>query len=80
MIKLIYINVFLLVPHVDLIVTTVNSENFRENFIFGNSVKTHTCDVKTSQQGCDLPISVNERVISPICEGFIFTKLPICEF
>ena len=53
--------------------------NFRENFTFANSVKTHICAVKNSRQGRDLPISVNERVISPIHEGFIFTKLRICE-
>ena len=46
--------------------------NFRENFIFANSVKTHICDVKKLQKWRDLPISVNERVISPIREGFIF--------
>ena len=40
--------------------------NFRENLIFTNSVKSHTCDVK-----------VNDRVISPFHEGFIFTKLHI---
>ena len=48
--------------------------NFRDNFIFANSVKTHICDVRFSGQERDLPLSVNERVISPICEGFIFMK------
>ena len=33
--------------------------NFRDNFIFVNSVKTHICDVKNLRQGHDLPISVN---------------------
>ena len=51
--------------------------NFRDNFIFANSVKTHICDVENSRQGRDLPISVNDRVISPIREDFIFTKLRI---
>ena len=54
---------------------TVNSETFRENFIFANGVKRHICDVKYSQQRHDLPISVNNRVITPFREGFIFTKL-----
>ena len=54
-------------------------ENFRENFIFTNSVKTHICYVKNARQGRELPLSVNDKVISPIREGFIFTKLRICE-
>ena len=37
-----------------------------------NSVKTHICEVKNSQQGRDLHISVKDRVISPIREDFIF--------
>ena len=37
-----------------------------------NSVKRHICDVKNSQLGHDLPISVNDRVISPFANGFIF--------
>ena len=45
--------------------------NFRENFIFANSINRHICDVK--------PSSVNDRVISPFREDFIFTKLRICE-
>ena len=53
--------------------------NFRENFIFANSVKRHICDVKKSQLGHDLPTSVNDRAISLIREGFIFTKLCIGE-
>ena len=53
--------------------------NFRENFIFAKSVKIQIYDVKHSQTGHDLPISVNHRVISPIRESLIFTKLCICE-
>ena len=34
------------------------SGNFRENFIFANSVKRHTCDVKNLLLGHDLNISV----------------------
>ena len=48
---------------------TVNPE------IFVNSFKTHIFGVKNSWKGRDLPISVNGRVISPIREDFIFTKL-----
>ena len=53
--------------------------NFRENFIFANSFKRHISDVKNSRIRQDLPISINDRVISPFREGFIFTKLRICE-
>ena len=31
--------------------------NFRENFIFANSVKRHICNNKSSRLGHDLPIS-----------------------
>ena len=48
--------------------------NFRENFIFANSVKRHICDVINMRIGQDLPILVNDRVISPFPEGLIFTK------
>ena len=41
-----------------IILTTVNSEMFLYN------VKRHICQVKNSQQGHDLPLSVNDRVIS----------------
>ena len=60
-------------------VHTVNLEIFCENFISGNSVKRHICDVKNSRLGHDLHISVNDRVISPFREGFIFMKLRIRE-
>ena len=49
--------------------------NFRENFIFANSVKRLICDVKNSRLGYDLPPLLNVRVISPFPEGIIFTKL-----
>ena len=52
--------------------------NFRENIIFANSVKRHICDVKNLLPWHDLPISVNDRVISPFREDFILTKLCIC--
>ena len=59
--------------------TTLNYEyfefgNFRENFIFANSVKRHICDVENSRLGHDLPRSVNDRVISAFREDFVFTK------
>ena len=53
--------------------------NFRDNFIFVNSVKRHICDVKKSRLGHELPISVQDRVITPVREDLIFTKFRICE-
>ena len=47
---------------------------FRENFIFANNVKRHICDVKNSRLGPDLPILVNNRVILPFREDFIFRE------
>ena len=55
------------------------SGNFRENFIFLNSFKRHTCKLKISRLGYDWSISVVDRVISPFGEDFIFAKLRICE-
>ena len=52
---------------------------FCKNFFFANSVKRHICNVKNSQLRHDLHISVNERVILPFREDFIFTELRICE-
>ena len=60
-------------------VHVLKSGNFRDNFIFENSVKKHICDVKNSRPGHDIPLSVNDRVISPFRKGYIFTKLRICE-
>ena len=57
----------------------VNPEIFARDFIFANSVKRHICDVKNLRLGHDLPISVNERVIVPFREDFIFKKLRLCE-
>ena len=53
--------------------------NFRDNFNFTNSIKRHISDVKNSRLRQDLPISIKDRVILPIREGFIFTKLRIYE-
>ena len=46
--------------------------DFRQNSILLNSF---ICDVEISWQGHDLPTSVSNRVILPLCEDFIFTKL-----
>ena len=51
--------------------------NFRENFSIAKSVNRHAYDVKKLLTVHDLPISVNDRVISQIPEGLIFTKLRI---
>ena len=51
------------------------------NFIFSNSLKRHSCNVKTLHD-LHVPTSinmVNDRVISPFHVGFIFTKHRICE-
>ena len=48
---------------------TVNSE------IVANSVISHICDVKNLRLEHDLPISVNDRMISSFHEGYIFMKL-----
>ena len=53
--------------------------NFREHFIFANSIKRHISDGKNSRLRQYLRISINDRVISPFREGFIFTKLRTCE-
>ena len=53
--------------------------NFRENYIFANSFKIHICELKKSEVRHDFPISVKDKVISPFREGFVFTKLRICE-
>ena len=48
---------------------------FCENFIFANSIKRHIYDVRNSRLWHDIRISVNDRVILPFHECFIFTKL-----
>ena len=49
--------------------------NFRENFIFMNSVKRHSWGIKNSRLVHDLPISVINRMILPFRKDFIFTKI-----
>ena len=43
--------------------------------MFANSVKRHICGGKKIATKACLPSSVDDRVISPFLEGFIFTKL-----
>ena len=47
--------------------------NFRENFIFGNSIKRHICDVRNSRLGHDIRISVNDSDFA-ILRVFYFDK------
>ena len=54
--------------------------NFHENFIFANSIKRHISDVENSRLRQGLSLSINDRVILPFREGFIFTKLRIAKF
>ena len=49
--------------------------NFRENFIFKNSVNRHISHFKNLRLGNDLPTSVNDRVIAPFCQGFFISKV-----
>ena len=51
------------------------SGNFREKFIFANSVKIHICGFKISRLGPDLPALGNDRVISSFPDSFIFTEV-----
>ena len=51
--------------------TTVNSKNFRDNFIFAKNVKRHVYDVKNSRLEHDLPTTV----VLPFREDFFFSKL-----
>ena len=53
--------------------------NFLENLIFANCIKRHICVAENKRLEHELRISVNDIVISPYRENFIFTKLCICE-
>ena len=49
---------------------------FRENFIFASSIKRlYLSDVKNSRLKQGLPISINDRVILPFREVYIFTHI-----
>ena len=54
---------------------TVNLEFFARILFSQKSIKRHICDVIKSRLGHDIPISVNDRVILPLQDGFNFTKL-----
>ena len=54
--------------------------NFHENFIFENGHKIHICDIKKSRLWHDLPISVNDRVISPFRADFISRTFAYAKF
>ena len=57
---------------------TVNPEVFAR-ILFSRIALRHIHDIQTLRLRHDLPISVNDRVISPFSEGLIFRKLRICE-
>ena len=61
-------------PERDIPETYFKSGNFRDNFIFTNSVKRHICDAKISRLGHDLHISVNDRL-----RGFYFHETSLRE-
>ena len=52
-------------------------ENFRENFIFAKIVERHTCicGIKSLRLELGLPISVNNREISPFRKGLFYENL-----
>ena len=52
----------------------VDLEIFMRILFSWNSIKSHISDVKKLRLWQDFPISINNRVILPFCEGFIFTK------
>ena len=54
---------------------TVDSEIFAGILFFVKYIKRHISDMKISRLRQDFPISINDRVILPFCEGFIFAKL-----
>ena len=55
-------------------------ENFRENYIFSKSFKSHICDIKNLRLGHDLPISVNDRVIVQIARILFSRNFPYAKF
>ena len=56
----------------ELIINYCKFGNFLKIFIFANSVKRYSCDIKKSRLGHDLSISLNDRVISPFPDDFFF--------
>ena len=57
---------------------SVNSEIF-VSISFSRIPPKYTLRRKKSRLGYKLPVSVNDRVIQPLRECLIFTKLHICE-
>ena len=53
--------------------------NFCENSFVPNSAKRHFWHIQNFRLRHHLPTSVNDIVIWPFWECFIFTKLPICK-
>ena len=54
--------------------------NFREDFIFANSITRHISDVKNSLIRQDLPKSINVRVILPFREGLFSRNFAYAKF
>ena len=59
--------------------STVNSEIFARMLFSRIALKDIFATLTIMRPGQDLPIPVNDRVISPFREGLIFTKLRVCE-
>ena len=53
--------------------------NFRENFIFANSIKRHTSDVKNSRIRQDFSISIT-TVILPFREGLFLRNFAYAKY
>ena len=49
------------------------------DILFSRIALKHIYNAKNSRLWHVLPLSVDDRVISPFLEGLIFTKLRICE-
>ena len=59
---------------------TVNSEIFARILFFANRVKRHISTYKNLRLRHDLPISENNRVITPFRSNFIFTYTKFSEY
>ena len=75
-----HISIAVFVKHTFVICVYCKFGNFRENLIFANCVKRRNCDVKKSLQKHDLPISVNDRVVSPLYKGLFSRKFAYAKF
>ena len=54
---LLFLNTDVSILFENVVRTYCKSGNFRESFIFANSVNRHICDAKNLQLGHDLPIN-----------------------